>query len=92
MYQSSDSYNIINEVRYKILCKLYARYKAAFKIALDNANFKPIADAKMNELDSILCEIENYPISWSYYTRQDIQFTSDFENLVVFNDTTISNY
>lgn len=86
MYQNYDSCNIINELRYNILCKLYSRYKAAFKIALENANFKPIADAKMNEIDSILSEIENYPIPWSFYIKQEVHFTSDFENLIIFNE------
>ena len=54
MCQDSSSCDLLNETRYKILCKLYNRYKLAIKIALDNVNEKPIADAKMNELDSIL--------------------------------------
>ena len=83
---------MLNEIRYKILCKLYNRYKLAIKIALDNANEKPIADAKMNELDSILQEVEKYPISWSYYKLQGIQFTSDFESLVIFKDDKVSRY
>lgn len=86
MCQDSSSFDLLNEIRYKILCKLYNRYKLAIKIALDNVNEKPIADAKMNELDSILQEIENYPISWSYYKLQEVQFTSDFESLVIFKD------
>lgn len=86
MCQDSSSCDLLNETRYKILCKLYNRYKLAIKIALDNVNEKPIADAKMNELDSILQEIENYPISWSYYKLQEAQFTSDFESLVIFKD------
>ena len=86
MCQDSSSFDLLNEIRYKILCKLYNRYKLAIKIVLDNVNEKPIADAKMNELDSILQEIENYPISWSYYKLQEVQFTSDFESLVIFKD------
>ena len=86
MCQDSSSCDLLNEIRYKTLCKLYNRYKLAIKIALENVNEKPIADAKMNELDSILQEIENYPISWSYYKLQEVQFTSDFESLVIFKD------
>lgn len=86
MCQDSSSCNLLNEIRYKILCKLYTRYKLAIKIALDNANERPIADAKMNELESILQEIEKYPISWSYYKNQEMKFTLDFESLVIFKD------
>ena len=86
MYQSSDSYNLLNEVRYKVLCKLYSRYKSAVKIALENANERPIADAKVNEIDVILQEIEKYPISWSFYNQQDAHFSSEFENLIVFKE------
>lgn len=92
MCQDSSSCDLLNEVRYKILCKLYSRYKLAIKIALENANEKPIADAKMNELDSILQEVEKYPISWSYYKTQDTQFTTDFESLVIFKDDKVSRY
>ena len=53
MYQSSNFCDLINEVRYKILCKLYNRYKYAIKIALENANENNIADGnKMIELNS----------------------------------------
>ena len=92
MCQDSSSCDLLNEVRYTILCKLYNRYKLAIKIALENANEKPIADAKMNELDSILQEVEKYPISWSYYKIQDTQFTTDFESLVIFKDDKVSRY
>lgn len=92
MYQSLYSSNILNEVRYKILCKLYNRYKTAIHIALVNVNDKPIADEKVNELDRILCEIEKYPISWNFYKLQEVKFSSDFENLVIFYDDNISKY
>ena len=92
MYQSSNFCDLINEVRYKILCKLYNRYKYAIKIALENANENNIADAKMSELDYILQEIEKFPIAWSFYKKQDIHFSQDFENLVIFREDQISNY
>ena len=87
MCQNSDSYDLLNDIRYKILCKLYNRYRSAISVALSNLNEKQIADAKMNELDSILCEIEKYPISWSFYKNQSIKFSSDFESLVIFYDS-----
>lgn len=76
--------DLINEVRYKVLCKLYSKYKSTIKTILENANEKHIADDKMNELNSILEEIENYSISWNYYKRQPTQFSADFENLIIF--------
>jgi len=86
MYQNYDSCNLLNETHYKVLCKLYNRYKSAVKIALENAYERPIADAKMNEIDVILQEIEKYPIPWSYYNRQESRFSSEFENLIIFKE------
>lgn len=86
MYQNYDSYNLLNEIRYDTLCKLYSRYKSAIKIALENASEKQIADAKVNEIDEILQEIEKYPISWSFYNSQEVHFSSEFENLIIFKE------
>lgn len=86
MCRNLDSYNLLNEVRYNVLCKLYNRYKTAVKIALEHANEKPIADAKIKEIDVILQEIELYPISWTFYKQQELHFSSEFENLIVFKD------
>ena len=92
MYQNLDSYNLLNEIRFKILCKLYTRYKAAVKIAVERASDHPIADAKVNELDAILLQIEKYPIPWSFYMKQDVRFSAEFENLIIFKDYSISKY
>lgn len=90
MCQNSDSYNLLNEIRYKILCRLYARYRSAMKIAVERASDHPIANAKINEIDAILLQIEKYPIAWSYYNKQDNKFSSEFENLIIFRDDQIS--
>jgi hypothetical protein len=87
MYQSLNLCNLSDEEKYKILCKLYSRFKSAIKIATENAYKKPIADAKVNELDSILEDIESFPIAWSFYVKQEFKFTPDFENLVIFKDS-----
>ena len=92
MYQNLDSCNLLDDAHYKILCKLYNRYKSAIKIALENANESPIADAKVNELDSILEELEKYPVSWTYYRNQSTKFSQDFESLIIFYDDKISKY
>lgn len=92
MYQSLSSSDLLDDTHYKILCKLYNRYKSAIKVALENANENPIADAKVNELDSILEEVEKYPVSWSYYNSQAIHFSQDFECLIIFYDNKISKY
>lgn len=93
MCQSSDFCNLLNEVRYKILCKLYVRYKLAIKSALENANKDDdVADEKMSELDYILQEVEKFPIPWSYYKNQEMRFSQDFECLVIFKEDKISNY
>jgi hypothetical protein len=47
---------------------------------------------KLKELDSILQEIEKYPISWGYYKQQDVQFSTEFESLVIFKNDIISKY
>ena len=91
MYQSSDSYNIINEIRFKILCELYSEYKAAINTVVNNVNKEDLANSKVKEIDNILAEIENYPISWHYYKQQKVQFSHEFENLIIFCDDIISN-
>ena len=40
----------------------------------------------VKRIEKELQEIENYPISWSYYKLQEVKFTSDFESLVIFKD------
>lgn len=84
MCQNSDSYKLLNEIRFKILNSLYERYTLAISIASNNSSKPSYANAKVNELDTILEEIEKYPISWSYYNSQPIKFSQDFENLIIF--------
>lgn len=92
MYQSSDFCDLLNEVRYKILCRLYSRYKQAIKVALENNNDNQTdAECRVNELDYILQEIEKFPVSWSFYKQQDTHFSQDFENLIIFKEDKISN-
>ena len=91
MCQSSDSNNLLDEIRYGILCKLFNKYKSAIQTALTNLHKKSIADEKMKELDIIIQEVEKYPISWKFYKNQSIQFSQDFESLVIFYDE-ISKY
>jgi len=86
MYQSSSSYDILNMYHYKTLCKLYSRYKHALKIALENTYEDYIADPRICEVDHIMQEIEKYPVSWDFYMSQDTQFSSDFENLIIFSN------
>lgn len=76
----------LNKDNYKSLCSLYIKYKHAIKIALENVNFRPIADIKANELDKILEKIEQYPISWKYYNCQESKFSPEFEGLIIFHD------
>ena len=86
MCQNSSSYDIVNMYRYKVLCKLYSKYKNDIKTVLENVYNDDISDCKINELDVILKEIEKYPISWKFYNEQDVKFSSDFEHLIVFTD------
>lgn len=91
MCQNLDSYNILNEVRYKLLCDLYYKYKSAISTVINNVGKEILADNKLNELDKILAEVENYPISWCFYKKQSLQFSQEFENLIIFYDDNISN-
>ena len=91
MCQSLNSCNsLIIEARYSRLCHLYSRYKIAVKTIIENVSQDSITNKKLNELDYILSEIENYPIPWSFYAKQKNKFSHDFENLVVFKDDLIS--
>ena len=86
MYLNLNSYNMTNEDKYRALCKLYSKYKNAIKIAVDNKYNDKLSENKMYELDAVLQDVERYPMSWKYYKNQPIQFSSDFENLVIFSD------
>lgn len=87
MYQNLNS---CDELNYINLCKLYNRYKSAMKTILEH-RFEVIADARMNEIDAIMQQIENYPLSWEYYKSKENQFTSDFELLVIFHNKISTN-
>ena len=91
MCQSLNScdYSVV-ETRYQLLCHLYNRYKIAIKAIVENVFQDSITNKKLNELDYILMELENYPIPWSFYAKQKNKFSHDFENLIVFKDDSIS--
>lgn len=91
MYQSYNSCDSINEFMYKNLCKLYSRYKAALNTALNNTDRIKVSDEKMNEIDSILRNVEKYVISWSFYKNQKLKFDPEFENVIIFKEDIISN-
>lgn len=81
---------LLNEIRYKILCRLHKEYVSAIKTVVENAYSKSVANPKVYRLDDILQEIETLPISWNFYNKQKYKFVQDFENLVVFiNDKDI---
>lgn len=86
MCQNSNSYNIIDEVRYKILSSLYDRYQTAISIIINDNSKTSLVSAKLNELDYILKEVERYPISWKFYNKQSNKFSQDFESLIIFCD------
>ena len=81
MCQISDSHNISN---YNSLCDLHTKYVHAMKIVLCNVYNDKLSDVKIREIDSILSNIEKFPISWEFYKHQSTKFVSDFESLVVF--------
>ena len=74
------------ESNYVTLCKLHDRYKYLVTSIVKNAYAKPVPSVKMNELNSILKEIETLPISWKFYREQCNKFVQDFEDLVIFYD------
>jgi hypothetical protein len=80
----------MNEYKYRTLCKLYRRYKIAIKLALDNVDKIKTSDEKMNELDSIMKGVEKTVIPWSFYNSQKVKFDSEFENIMVFKEDSIS--
>lgn len=86
MSEKLNSYDamLLNEIRYKILCRLHQQYLLAIKTVVENVYSKSIANPKVYELDNILQEIETLPISWEFYKHQKVKFVPDFENLVVF--------
>lgn len=68
------------EHNYRILCSLYLAY--------DNLISSMCSNSSTNDLccvDDILCQIENYPITWDFYSQQRFKFSQSFEDLVIFN-------
>lgn len=82
---SSCSYN--EKENYEALKKLFYRYNRAIKSAVRNNKQcnDGMANARTNEIDSILQSIERFPISWKYYTSQKKLFSQDFEFFIVFH-------
>lgn len=70
--------------RYRILCKLYNKYKLAMLVALENVPENKVADEKTEELESIMRDIEKFPIPWKFYKLQRYKFPQEFEDLIVF--------
>lgn len=72
--------------RYKILCKLYKKYKSSMRVIKPNEFSLCEIRIKADDLNKIMQEIEKFPIPWSFYTKQKFRFSYDFETLVIFNE------
>lgn len=71
--------------RYRILCKLYKQYKSAIRIIKHYDTTTCTLCIKVNEINTIMQELEKFPISWEFYNKQNFKFSQDFENLIIFN-------
>ena len=73
------------ETRFKNLCRLYSKYKSAVNAVTENVHSRA-ANIRVRELDVIVQDIENFPISWKYYSSTGVKFAQDFEDLIIFID------
>lgn len=74
------------ELNYLELCNLHVRYKKLVSEITKTAYVTRSADLKMNELDSILKNVESLPIPWRLYYNKCNKFSQDFEDLIIFSD------
>lgn len=70
--------------RYRILLKLYKKYKSSIKIVKVHSLTNCVLDFKVDELNQIMQEVEKFPLSWKFYSAQKFKFSRDFENLLIF--------
>ena len=73
------------EHNYCILCKLYKKYKSAIHVVKHYDPTLCTLNIKVAEVNTIMQEIEKFPISWEFYNKQNLKFSHDFENLVIFS-------
>lgn len=71
---------------YSVLCYLYTIYTSVVSSVCSNS---PVNYSRC--IDDILCLIECYPITWEYYTQQSFKFSQDFEDLIIFKDSSYIN-
>lgn len=76
--------NLSQNSRYRILCKLYKKYKSYIRVTKCNDNGTCILSINIQEINKITQEVEKFPISWKFYMKQKFKFSTDFENLVIF--------
>lgn len=81
--------SLSQESRFNVLCYLYSKYASIVKDTNDIISPKQIQSTKIDELNKIIQEVENFPISWRFYKKQVTQFPQEFEDLIVFHDETI---
>ena len=69
---------------YLRLCELYNKYRYLISTIAKNAYSCKSQEGKVLELDNILKEIPNLPISWSEYRSKDCKFSQEFEDIIIF--------
>lgn len=83
--QSELSPLMLQKNNYRKLCELYSRYKPLVNKLYSGDNFNGVSPSVLKKLDSIISEVVNFPISWKFYRKSSYKFSSDFEDIVVFN-------
>lgn len=79
----SDS---VVEHNYNVLCDLYVIYVSIVSSICSDSS---VNDSQY--IDDILRLIECYPITWKYYAQQSLKFSQDFEDLIIFKDSSYIN-
>ena len=80
-------YDSIVEHNYSVLCELHLVYTSIVSSICSNNS--SVDDSLC--VDDILRKIEDYPITWKFYAQQSFKFSQDFEDLIIFNDTSNIN-
>ena len=78
----SDS---VVEYNYNVLRNLYTTYTSILSCT------GLLSTDVSYSIDDILSSIEQHPITWKYYIQQQFKFSHEFEDLIIFKDSSYIN-
>lgn len=70
--------------RYRLLLKLYKQYRSTMRVhkSCDGTICEMCVDVE--QINHVMQEVEKFPLTWEFYSKQPFKFSQDFENLIIF--------